>query len=281
MFRVKDFPVPVPIPVAAYSRIRSRQSSSFKMLDPVHKLPVKQQLVDVEGNTVDRTKTFKGVEVSRDNYATIEGDALEMIERAGATDSVEIERFAELSSIDFGLSLQTFFIVPDTKVPKAADTVQILWNGLMFTKRAAVIENWVPKVGARPSTLVIAATSEGLVGHVIAFAEELYDQPEWSPQISEKIADMFKRTIEVEYSTDAFTNEYVDGYAERRAKAIELALSGEIVTAAAAVEGDKPADTPDLMAALEASLAAVQEDKPAPKPRKAPAKKTTPTKAAA
>jgi DNA end-binding protein Ku len=67
-------------------------------------------------------------------------------------------------------------------------------------------------------------------------------------------------------------SKYHDDYRERVIQLIERKAAGEEIAVEPAAE--EPAPAPDLMAALEASLAAVKSDdeKPAPK-KKAPAKK--------
>src|SRR5947209_15505017 len=68
-------------------------------------------------------------------------------------------------------------------------------------------------------------------------------------------------------------SKYHDDYRERVIQLIERKAAGEEI--AVEPEAEEPAPAPDLMAALEASLAAVrsdEEEKPAPK-KKAPAKK--------
>jgi DNA end-binding protein Ku len=89
-------------------------------------------------------------------------------------------------------------------------------------------------------------------------------------------------------SADFEPDKYHDEYRERVLELIERKASGETITAPAPEE--EPAAAPDLMAALEASLAAVRADgddgaeapapaAPAKTAAKAPAKRTRATKA--
>jgi DNA end-binding protein Ku len=66
-------------------------------------------------------------------------------------------------------------------------------------------------------------------------------------------------------------SKYHDDYRERVLKLIERKAAGEEIAVEPAAEEPEPA--PDLMAALEASLAAVKGDADKPAPKKRPAKK--------
>jgi DNA end-binding protein Ku len=66
-------------------------------------------------------------------------------------------------------------------------------------------------------------------------------------------------------------SKYHDDYRERVISLIERKAAGEEIAVEPAAE--EPAAAPDLMAALEASLAAVKSDGEQPAPKKAPAKK--------
>lgn len=249
--------VPFPVHVAAYTVTTSRKSASFKMLDPKYKMPVSQKLVDTEGNEAARGDTLKGVEVTKGHYVALTDDALELIERLGASEQVEIERFAPVASIPFDLSLGALKFVPNPKVPGSEQPVNIIWNGLRESERAAVIPDWAPTASAYPSTLVIRATGDGLGGSVIPFGSELKsDLPTWVPVADEKAATLAAAAIAQGYCIDDFDiSVYQDGKAQRREAAIALALSGEPVPAEVKASAAAPA-APDMMAMLEASLAA-------------------------
>jgi Ku protein len=246
-----------PIPVQVFTVVKSRKSASFKMLDPVHKMPVSQILVDCEGDKVERAETLKGVEASKGTFVALGDDALELIENQGRSTAVEVERFAAVASIDFSLSLESYVVIPDPKVPGSEQPVQILWNGLRESQRAAVIPEWAATASAKPSTLVIRATGDGLAGSLLPFGSELKtDLPVWVPVADERAGQTFAAVVAKNYSTEDYDiSVYKDGKAERREAAIALALSGAPIPAEVKQDA-APAAVPDLMAALEAQLAA-------------------------
>jgi DNA end-binding protein Ku len=68
-------------------------------------------------------------------------------------------------------------------------------------------------------------------------------------------------------ATDFEPERYKDSYREKVLELIEAKAAGEEI--AVAPEAPAPAQVPDLMAALEASLAAVRDDQPAKRKTKA------------
>jgi DNA end-binding protein Ku len=89
---------------------------------------------------------------------------------------------------------------------------------------------------------------------------------------SERELAMAKQLIDT-LSSEFDPGKYRDEYRDRVLSLIERKAAGEEI--AAVPQAEEPAAAPDLMAALEASLAAVRSgdsDAPAPKPAKKPAR---------
>ncbi len=240
-----------PVPVAAYKRVRRDRGDSFKMIDPKDKLPVNRIYVDHNGDKVEYDDLGRGVVVGEVIHA-LPPEALEQIERASRSTFVEIERFAPLNTIALDLSLESYVITFDDKVPGSEQSIQTFWNGLKASGRAAVIQDWCPRSGSKPSTLVIYATDEGLIGNIMPFKFEVKPCPSFTPAVDKGAQKMAAMAIDTMYPTGPFDLEaYRDGHAERRQAAIDMALAGEPIPAGEAVP--KPA-APDLMQALAAKL---------------------------
>jgi non-homologous end joining protein Ku len=259
-----DTPLPIPVPVAVYTATKSRRSESFKMLDPVFNMPVSQRLVDKDGTVIERSSTVKGVEAGPGQYVALTEQGLELIGNVGRTPVVNVERFAPIESIDFNQAIEHYVITPDPKVAGADAAVQVLWNGLRASHRAAVIQNWAAKENSKPSILVITAQENGLVGTLIAYARERNDVPSpFVPQVNEEIGQMFEKAVR-NYNLDYFdAGVYTDSHAERRQQAIDLALSGAPLDEHIAAAQPAEPQTPNLMAALQASLAGMAPKQPA------------------
>lgn len=256
------------IPVRVFTLLNSRKSGSFKMLDPTHKQPVKQILVDVDGTEVARADTLRGVEFPKGQFTALPDEALEMIENADRSTAVEVERFAPVATVPLELSLESYIVVPDEKVPGSEQPVQILWNGLHETESAAIIPDWCPRAGARPSTLIVRAIDDGLRGNLLPFAGELKGGlPSFQPQADETKAQTFAAVVAQQYTTDDFDlAAYADGYAERREAAIALALDGKVLDIPKPAEQPQAA-APDMMAMLQAQLAAAPAKAKPAKPK--------------
>ena len=253
-----------PIPVKAYNVTKSRASDSFKTLAPNGE-PVKQVLVDSNGEAVVRAECGKGVEVAKGTYAALAPEAVEAIQSAERTGSLEPSHFCDLDTVPITLATGSFRFLPNDKVPGAEKSVQTLWNGLRASGKAMVAE-WTPRAGSRDSIIVLYADEQGIAGVQLPYAAELNDLPKFEPVEDEKAAQMFSQVIEASYEARDFNHEeHASTWKARRDAAVEAALEGKPVEAAAPAEA---AGTPDLLAAMAAAL---DEGEPTKK-KKAPAK---------
>jgi DNA end-binding protein Ku len=266
-----------PIYLRAFPLVQSRAAGSFKSLCPCHHLPIRQHKVCADtGEVVDNADLLKGVETAKDQYAVLDPEAVEFIRTSESSDTVDVERFAPRDSLPLTYALGRYRLVPNTKMPGSEGPAGIFWNGLMATERAAVVPGFVPRSGSRDQLAVIVADVYGLDLLTLPFQSELRIPPEWAPEENEQAGTMFEQfATQAGYTMDDFSwPNYASGYESRRNEAIEKALKGEIVTAAAAPS--KAPAVPDLMAAMQAALAS------APKPpAKAKAKAKAKPKAAA
>lgn len=261
-----------PIPVKAYNVTKSRASDSFKTLAP-NGQPVKQVLVDSNGEPVDRAACGKGVEVAKGVYAALAPEAVEAIQSAERTVTLEPEHFCDLDSVPLHLASGSFRFLPNDKVPGAEKSVQTLWNGLRASGKAMVAE-WTPRAGSRDSIIVLYADEEGIAGAQLPYADERNELPKFEPVVDEKAAQMFSQVIEASYEARDFNHEeHASTWKARRNAAVEAAVEGKPVEIPAAPA--EAADTPDLLAAMAAALDG--ESKPKPKAKAKPkAKKEVP-----
>jgi DNA end-binding protein Ku len=101
--------------------------------------------------------------------------------------------------------------------------------------------------------------------------DELEIVPDKAQKPAKREQEMAERLIE-SLSTDFEPQAYKDEYREQLLTLIERKAEGKEIVAAEA-EAPKATKAPDLMAALEESIAAVQDEKPAKKARKKAAPK--------
>lgn len=248
-----------PLHVSAYNLIASKQGDSFKTIAP-DGMPVRQQYVDSSGNVVERDQCSKGAEIGKDKIVVLKPEAVEQIQEAEKSVTLDAERFPPLESVPLHLSTGHYRFVPNPKVPGADKGVEIIWNGLRKTKRALVVDGWTPRAGSRPMLLVLHADEYGLTGNVLPYPTGLNAVPEHRFEVDDAKAAMFEQFVAQNYLTDDFTHtSYEDTYAKRRAEVIAKAMAGEPIVTTAGEAKAEP--VPDLMAAMEASLKAVKGGK--------------------
>jgi len=254
-----------PIHVRVYPTLASRSGESFKTLAPTDQRPIKQQYVDSSGAPVERADCLKGVETGKDTYAVLSPDAVEAIQSAERTDTLEALRFPLAETVPLHIHKATYRVVPDAKVAGSDGPFKILWNGLRKTGRAYVTK-WVPRAGARDEIVVFVATEYGIDAHTLPFETDMsVDLPEWKPEEDEDAAAVFEQVVDTQYDTTAFAHHALTSdYAERRAAAVKAALNGEEIVVPAQAEAQ--AKVPDLMAAMQASLSGAGKKAPAKKP---------------
>lgn len=256
-----------PIHVCLFPRAKSRAGQSFKQLSPNTKGPVKQQLVDDNGEIVAKTDCLKGIEVGKDQFKALPDEAVEMIQSAERTTELQPVGFPPLDTVDLTLSTGAYVLVPDPKVAGAEQPATILWNGLRASGRALVASITL-RAGSRDTIVVIHADDDGLLANTLMFASEVADDlPKFSPQEDEDAAELFSQVVARQYEDGPFDHASIESnYEQRRSEAVQAALNGETIEAPEKAEAQ--AKAPDLMAALKASLG----DEEA-KPKKAKPKK--------
>lgn len=263
-----------PINVRLYPRVKSRSSESFKTLAPTNQQPVKQQLVDTDGTVVERADCIKGVPVGKDTFSPLTPEAVESINSAERSVMLEPERFCPLDTLPISLTQTAYAVVPDEKVPGSDQPAGILWNGLRETG-LALLTQIVPRAGSRDSILALWADEHGLHASALPYASELNDAPSWEPIEDEAAAQTFEAFVEQKYadiSGDFEHEAFTSVYKEHRAEIVQAALKGEKIEVPEIAQAQ--AATPDLMAAMQASIADTKGQAPkAKKAAKKPAKK--------
>jgi DNA end-binding protein Ku len=129
---------------------------------------------------------------------------------------------------------------------------------------------------------VLTLTTMRFADEVVATSELEEVLPDKAPKVAKKEQQMAEQLIE-SLSADFDPNAYRDEYREQLLGLIERKAEGKEIVASEA-EAPQATKAPDLMAALEQSIAAVKEKgakpkKAAAKKREAPAKKAKATKA--
>ena len=269
----------VNVPVKLYSAV-SKKTVRFNQLNAETGNRIQQKRVDPEtGEEVGYDQIVKGYELTKDRYVVITPDELETLDPV-KTRSIDIEDFVDLADIDPVYYDHPYYLVPDKGAAKAYG---LLLDAMRESGKVAIA-----KVVIRSKEQLVAirpARGDVLMMETMIFADEVVppdsidDLPAADDlNVSDRELKMAQQLIE-SLTSDFEPEKYHDEYREKVLELIERKASGEEI--AVQPEAPQPAKVPDLMAALEASLAAVKGDAPAKKAKgKADAKPAARKKAA-
>ncbi len=256
------------VPVKLYSAV-SKKSVSFRELRESDGSRIRHKRVaEADGEEVDYNDIVKGYEVSPDEYVVITRDELEELDPK-KTRAIEIQDFVDLDEIDPIYFDHPYYLGPD----KGAERAYALLTKAMADSNKVAVARFVLR--NRESLAAIRPMEGVLTMATMRFADEVVAPGEISEVLGEdagkpnkKELDMAKALID-SLSSDFDAGQYRDEYREELLALIERKAKGEAVVATKG-EAPKPTKAPDLMAALEESLAAVKsEDDGAAKPARA------------
>jgi DNA end-binding protein Ku len=264
----------VNIPVKLYSAV-SRKTVRFHQIDAESGARVRQKRVGADGEEVAYEQIVKGYEIGPDRYVTITPEELESLEPQ-KTRTIDIEDFVDLEDIDPMFYDHPYYLAPDTGAAKA---YRLLVDAMEDSGKVAiarvVLRSKEHLVAIRPRSGVLAMETMLFADEVISpdSLDELSGDGEVAT--SDRELTMAKQLID-SLTSEFEPEKYRDEYRERVLDLIERKAQGETVVIEAPDEA--PAKVPDLMAALEASIASAKGQSK-PKRKRAPAKKKAAAKA--
>ncbi len=246
----------VNVPIKLYSAV-SRKTVRFNQLNKETGNRIQQKRVDPEtGEEVSYEQIVKGYELTKDRYVVITPDELDALDPE-KTRTVDIEDFVDLDEIDPVYYDHPYWLVPDKGAQKAYGLLlEAMRDAGKVAIARVVLRSKEQLVAIRPAGDVLAMAS-------MNFADEVVDPDSFDEAPGDDV-ETRKREIEmaqqlIESLASAFDpTKYHDTYRERVLEMIEAKAEGQEISVQPAEE---PAPVPDLMAALEASLAAAKEDK--------------------
>ena len=247
----------VNVPVKLFSAV-SRKTVRFHQLNGETGHRIQQKRVDsATGEEVDYDQIVKGYELTRDRYVVVSPDELDALDPE-RTRTIDIEDFVDLEEIDPVYYDHPYYLVPDKGAEKA--------YGLLLNAMEAAHKVAIARVVLRSKEQLVAIRPAGdlLMMETMIFHDEVvpHDSLDDLPDAKDLKASgrelkMAQQLID-SLSSDFDPSKYHDEYREKVLELIERKASGEEI--AVQPEAPAPAKVPDLMAALEASLAAVKDD---------------------
>ena len=244
------------VPVKLYSAV-SRKTIRFNELRESDGARVRHKRV-AEGTDeeVPYEEIVKGYEISPDRYVTLTREELSELDPA-KTRSIDIQEFVDIGDIDPIYFENPYYLGPAEGAEKA---YSLLARAMESSGKAAiarfVLRNREHLAAIRAHDGVLTMTTMRFADEVVA-PEELDDVlPQEQPKVGKKEVDMAEKLIE-SLSSEFDPASYRDEYREELLGLIEQKADGkEVVTSTS--EEPEPTRAPDLMAALEESIAAVR-----------------------
>jgi DNA end-binding protein Ku len=262
----------VNVPVKLYSAV-SRKTVRFHQLHATDGVRIQQKrFCPVDGEEVPYDQIVKGYEVAPDRYVVITPEELESLDPK-KTRTIDIEDFVGLEEIDPIFYDHPYYLMPDKGAAKA---YKLLVTAMSDTNKVALARVVIRQ---KESLVAIRPTGSVLTMETMLFADEIVPRDQFDELAATEEAATAEREVEmakmlIETLTGEFDpSKYSDTYRRRVLELIERKAEGETI---AVQPAEEPRAVPDLMAALEASVAAAKKDGgDKPKPRKrAPASKT-------
>lgn len=275
----------VNIPVKLYSAV-SKKTVRFNQLDGKDGTRIQQKRVNPKtGDEVPYERIVKGYEISPDRYVVVKPEELESVEPR-KTHMIEIEDFVEIDQIDPIFYDHPYYLAPGKGATKAyALLLKAMEESGKVGIARVVIRSKEQLVALRAQDGVLHMETM-LFGDEVVSPETLEEIPDASElEASAREVKMAGELIE-SLSAEFDPSKYRDSYREQVLDLIERKAEGEEI-AVQPDEEERP-EVPDLMAALEASIAGAKRQggtaakkKPAARKKpaaKAPAKKRAPAK---
>ena len=247
----------VNVPVKLYSAT-SPKSVRFHQLSSKTGARIRQKRVDPStGEEVPFEEIVKGYEITPDRYVLITPEELDALDPK-ATKTIDIEEFVDLSEIDPIYYDNSYYLAPTAGGAKA---YRLLLDAMRESGKVGI-----GKVVLRTKQQLCALrpTGDVLTLSTMLFGDEVLapDRLDELDAIGDaeasdrelKMAEQLIASLSSEFDPTRFKDEY----RERVLDLIERKASGEEI--ATQPEAEEPVAAPDLMAALEASLAAVKSD---------------------
>jgi DNA end-binding protein Ku len=258
------------VPVKLYSAV-SRKTIRFNDLRAADGVRVRNRRV-AEGTDeeVPYEEIVKGYEISPDRYVVMTREELAQLDPK-KTRSIEIQDFVEIGEIDPIYFENPYYLGPAEGAEKA---YSLLAEAMEKSGKAAiarfVLRNREHLAAIRASDGILTMTTMRFADEVVAPGELDDVLPQSKPKTQRKEIEMAEKLID-SLAAEFDPSSYRDEYREELLSLIEQKADGKEVVSSDSKEPEAT-KAPDLMAALEESIAAVRgselaKEKPKSKPK--------------
>lgn len=259
------------VPVKLYSAV-ARRGIALREIRESDSARIKHRRV-AEGTDeeVPYDKIIKAFEITKDRYVPLSKDELASLDPK-KTRAIEVQDFVDIVEIDPIYFDSPYYLGPADGAEKAYSLLaQALEKSGKVAIARFVFRNKEHLAAIRPGDGVLTLTTMRFADEVVP-PDELDDVlPSETPKIGKREIEMAEQLID-SLTRDFDPTLYRDEYREELLAMIERKAAGEEVVAAPQ-EDREPTRAPDLMAALEQSIAAVKDRRESKPAAKKPAKK--------
>jgi DNA end-binding protein Ku len=257
------------VPVKLYSAV-ARRGIALREIRESDGARIKHRRV-AEGTDeeVPYGEIVKAFELTPDRYVPLSKDEMAAL-APEKTRAIEVQDFVDLEQIDPIYFDSPYYLGPAEGAEKA---YSLLAEAMEKSGKVAiarfVFRNKEHLAALRPNGGALTLTTMRFDDEVVSPSDLEEVLPEGKRKVAKKEVEMAEQLID-SLTTEFNPGAYRDEYREQLLALIERKAEGKDVLEAPAVEEPQPTQAPDLMAALEESIAAVKgSDKGKAKPKAA------------
>lgn len=271
------------VPVKLYSAVARRGIALNEIRESDNSRVKHRKFAEGTDEEVSKEEIVKGYKIAEGRYVVLSNEEMEAL-RPEKSKSIDVQDFVEIEEIDPKYFNSPYYLGPAAGAEKA---YSLLAAALESSGKAAiarfVFRNKEQLGAIRADDGVLTLTTMRFADEVVP-ASDLEDAfPESKGKVAKKEQQMAEALIE-SLTSKFDPDSYRDEYREELLALIERKAEGKEIVAPEA-EAPQATKTPDLMAALEESIAAVKEKRGGkaaqPAPKKASAKSKSASKAKA
>jgi DNA end-binding protein Ku len=274
------------VPVKLYSAVARRGISLREIRESDGARIRHRRVAEGSEEEVPYGEIVKAFEITPDRYVPLSKDEMAAM-APEKTRAIEVQDFVDLDQIDPIYFDSPYYLGPAEGAERA---YSLLAKAMQESGKVAiarfVFRNKEHLAALRPSDGALTLTTMRFADEVVAPSELEDVLPQGTQKVAKKEVEMAEQLIE-SLTTEFDPAAYRDEYREQLLALIERKAEGKEVVTAPETEEPKPTAAPDLMSALEESIAAVKDRKAAgkakapkaqAKKRKAAPKKSSPSR---
>jgi DNA end-binding protein Ku len=245
------------VPVKLYSAVARRGISLREIRESDGTRIRHRRVAEGTGEEVPYEEIVKAFEITPDRYVPLSKGEMEAL-APEKTRAIEVQDFVDLDQIDPIYFDSPYYLGPAEGAEKA---YSLLARAMQESGKVAiarfVFRNKEHLAALRPGDGVLTLTTMRFADEVVSPSELEDVLPDGKQKVAKREVEMAEQLID-SLTTEFDPGAYRDEYREQLMALIERKAEGKEVLAAPAPEEPQPTKAPDLMAALEESIAAVK-----------------------